>query len=355
MIESHPPSTPTEPTSRVQPVRLPTIADLLREAYGSKRKRLAPSKADLKSMQSTPKLEPEQREHMLQLAASDRTLERSRELLLLSVEKLAHHPVDGQLRDFLREVLKRHPAYRDPSLSGVLENLPDAVSVDTAVATVSAQSFDRLPWPEGTPPLMKGQVEALQLAAVHCLLLWMRVTRGLSTERIQGLLQSACWARPQRRHESDGRILRTLILARDRVALGIACSLLETKARENARIADAAREAEERARAIGDRLKGSLDEANAQMERERSLNRELLERIEQERREHENEKAHMQNEYEDLRGRIHHRLRQEVILLDEGLTALKRQPPKVHVMEDHAERVIDALKSEIERVRRGFE
>lgn len=70
--------------------------------------------------------------------------------------------------------------------------------------------------------------------------------------------------------------------------------------------------------------------------------------LERERREHEDEKAHMRDDYEKLRGRMLGRLRQEVSLLEDGLHALRKQPPKIHVMEDHAERVIDGLKREIE-------
>ena len=59
----------------------------------------------------------------------------------------------------------------------------------------------------------------------------------------------------------------------------------------------------------------------------------------------------MRNDYEDLRGRVLRRLREDTALLEEGLHALRREPPKVHVMEDHAERAIDALKREMGRIR----
>lgn len=345
------PPRPKKPPVAPKPARYQSLADLLREVYGAKRKRLALTKSDLDAMQSAPKPEPAQRDELLSLAASDRTLERTRELLLLTMEKLAHHPLAGQVRDFVREVLRRHPAYQSPSLNGVLENLPDAVADDTALEALAVQNFAQLRWPEGLPALTKSELEQGRLNAVNCLLLWMRETRGTTMERIQRYLYTAFWAPAAGRQKSDGKVLRTLMQARDRVALGIACSTLEEKVREKTHEAVAARDAEERVTARANKLQSDLEGSGAQLEAEQARTKGLNEQIETQRREHENEKAHLRNDYEELRGRMLRRLRQEVTLLDEGLHALKKQPPKTHVMEDHAERAIHALKGEIERIK----
>jgi hypothetical protein len=355
MIESHQPAALEKTPADRNVARFATLADLLRDAYGPKRKRLSVSKVDLKAMQSAPKPSSEQREELLRLAAADRTLDRSRELLLLSVERFAHHPISGEVKEFVREVLRRHPAYQSPSLHGVLDNLPEAATIDTAVAALAAQSFGQLQWPEGMSPLRKSEIDALRLAAVHCLLIWMLETRGISVDRIQRLLFSACWAQVAGRVSSDGKILRTLMLARDRTALAIVYSTLEKTVDEKTRVADAARSAEERARARADSLQSELEEVRIRLASEMSRRNELLEQVERERREHDDKEAHMRNDYEDLRGRVLGRLRQEVTLLDEGLHALRKQPPKVHVMDDHAERAIDGLKGEIERIKGEME
>lgn len=355
MIESSERVAPERPPADARSPRIQTLGDLLRVAFGPKRKRLALTKADLDAIQSAPKPDAEQREDLLRLAASDRTLERSRDLLLLIVERLERHPLANHLREFAGDVLRRHPLFTSPSLHGVLENLPDAASTETAVAALAAQSFAQLQWPDGTPPLRRRELEALRLASVHCLLIWMRETRGITVERIQRLLQSNCWAQALGRPSNDGKILRTLMLARDHMALGIACSALEETALQRASEAVAARAAEERSRSRADRLQSELVEMSTQIEAEKARGNELLEQIERDRRAHDDKTAHMRNDYEELRGRILRRLRQEVSLLDEGLHALRRQPPKVHVMEDHAERAIDGLKDEIGRIKGDVE
>lgn len=224
MIESHKPVAQKKRPTGPNPARYQNLADLLHDVYGARRKRLAINKADLAAMKSASMPEAEQREELLSLAASDRTLERSRELLLLSSEKLVHQPLAGQVRDFIREVLRRHPAYQLPSLRIVLEDQPEATAIDTAIIMLEAQSFAQLQWPDGTPPLNKRQVEALKLASLHCLLIWALVTCGTSLERIQQYLYSTCWVKMEGRQSINGKCLRTLLLARDPMALGIVCS-----------------------------------------------------------------------------------------------------------------------------------
>jgi len=139
--------------------------------------------------------------------------------------------------------------------------------------------------------------------------------------------------------------------SRDRKALGVVFSSLEKKANEKSREVAAARETEERARLRVERTQASLDEANRLLESEISRTAALEAQLHRERREYEDQKAHMRSDYEELRGRVLHRLRQELTLLDEGLHALRKQPPKVHVMEDHAERAVDGLRKEIARIK----
>ena len=60
---------------------------------------------------------------------------------------------------------------------------------------------------------------------------------------------------------------------------------------------------------------------------------------------------HLQDDFERMRGNVLRKLKQELSLLEEGLHALKKETPKVHVMIDHAERAIDGLKDEVNRLR----
>jgi hypothetical protein len=330
-------------------VRFHCLADLIREAYGIKRRRLAVSKADLLVMRSAPNIHDAQRDELLRLAASDRMLDRTRELLLFSAERFANQSPADAVRAFVGGVLRLHPAFRE--LRGVVDSLPESMDDEAAVETLAAQPFPALPWPEGLPPLKKSEAEQLRVNALCCLLLWLRETRGTSMERIRHYLHAAAWAPAARRQTTDASALRVLMQARDRTALGVACSGFEMRVRELSRDAATARGKEERAAARAMDLQAKLEETSRSLAAEKIHLQSLTAEMEKTQREHEDEKAHMRNQYEELRGRLLRRLRQEVSLLDEGLQALKRVPPKVHVMEDHAERAIQGLRGEIDRIR----
>ena len=79
---------------------------------------------------------------------------------------------------------------------------------------------------------------------------------------------------------------------------------------------------------------------------------ELREEIDEAGQAHAATDARWRDNYETLKGRTLNRLIEESSLLEEGLHALKREPPKVRVMIDHAERAIEGLKREAENIRR---
>ena len=353
---SSPPPSPAQPEtkkgrSRTKPPALQTFGDLLRAVYGGKRKRLNPKKAEIATIRSAPKLDPSEQDALLALSASDRTLERTRELMLLSMRRFDAPALAGQAREFVREVLRRHPAFLLESLGGVLENRPGATSEEGAVRILTSQTYVALPWPEGVTVLKKKEAEQCRVNALCCLLLWFRETRGVPFERIQRYLQANIWVPAAHSHKTDPQRLRVLMVTRDPAGIAVACSALEKQAHEQEQQAVIARTAEARATMRTKELEGMLTSVKTELDVTKAQVDHLTVEIESAKRAHENEKAHMRNNYEELRGRVLRRLREELSLLDDGLLALRRDPPKVHVMEDHAERAIDGLKREMERIK----
>ena len=78
--------------------------------------------------------------------------------------------------------------------------------------------------------------------------------------------------------------------------------------------------------------------------------KELEKLLDQERESHTHTRLNLLDEIEKMRTRLIRRLKSEIGLLMDGLHALRRDPPKVHVMDDHAERAIDALKQELKHL-----
>jgi hypothetical protein len=329
---------------------LQSFSDLLRAAYGTRSKRLNPKKAEIVAMRSAPRPDPAEREELLALAASDRTLRRTRELMLLSIEWIDSSVLSGQVREFVREALRRHPAFIRESLAAALENRPDGPSEEAAVRDLSSRPYASLPWPEGMAALNQKEAAQCRVNALCCLLLWLRETRGIAFEHIQRHLLTSIWRPSARNYKTAAQQLRALMSTKDPAGMAIACSVLEREAVDQGRQAAAARTAEERVAGRARELEEQIDKITVQLEAAKVQAARLAEEVARARHTHEDEKAHMRNDYEGLRGTVLRRLREEVLLLDEGLHALRRVPPKVHVMIDHAERAIDGLKREMGRL-----
>jgi hypothetical protein len=327
-----------------------SFRDLVHAVYGAKGRRLKPKKVEIAAMRSAAKLEPSEPEDLLHLSASDRTLKQTLELMLLSMEW--HDRFGGEIWKFVHEVLRRHPAFLPEPLVGGMANLLDGPSEEDAVRTVTSRPYASLPWPAGSAEMRRKEIEQCRTNALWCLLLWFRRTRGTTLERIQGYLQTSIWAPAAHRYKTDQQKLRALVDASDFGGIAVACSALEKEALERARQAAVANSAADRAAARARELENKLSGTEAQLGAAKGQVERLSEATIAARSAHEDEIAHMRSDYEELRARVQGRLREEVSLLDEGLRALRRDPPKVHVMEDHAERVIDGLKSEMERLKK---
>ena len=63
------------------------------------------------------------------------------------------------------------------------------------------------------------------------------------------------------------------------------------------------------------------------------------------------ELAHAIDAWARMRARLLRLIREESVLLEEGLHALRRSPPQIEVMEDHVERVLHTFA----KVRRELE
>lgn len=341
------------PRKAKKPLRYHTLAELLRHAYTAKRGRIALTAAECRTLAEPDGLRSlqEQRGELLPLAASDRTLERSRELLLLTEERLRHQPSASHMRAFVRDVLNAHPIFQSPMLRGVLENLPDAPTVESAVEALATQPLSALAWPVDTASLKMKELERLRTAAIHCLVFLVRDDRSLLPRQVQRLLYLGCWKPAMQRHEGTLGSSRILALARDPAALAEVFSTLEDEAAKSGREAFEARAAVGRLRSRIEELQRELGEKQSALEEAKGDARDLRQQIEQGERAHGDAMAHARDHYERLRGRVMHRLQQDADLLAEGLVALRREPPKVHVMDDHADRVVDQLRAEIEDIR----
>ena len=94
-------------------------------------------------------------------------------------------------------------------------------------------------------------------------------------------------------------------------------------------------------------LDQSIQELNGQVKKRDETVRTLADELENEKSAHTNSRVHLGDDPEHMRSSVVRRLKREVSLLTEGLQALRKDPPKYRVMDDHAERVLEGLHSAI--------
>jgi hypothetical protein len=319
-------------------------------AYSRQGQRITLKPAVEKAICRHPKLSEEARSRLLRLAGDDLLLAVPCQLLLI-VRDIAGYPVlNSEMRNFVRQVLEMHPAFSRPELKSALGNQPDAPGPESAMAMLVTSDFSALPDLKRDKPLRSKDFDELRANAAYCLAVWFTETRGLSIEKINQLLYETLW-RPMSPGAKDETVrLRYLTEIRDLAGVGLACATFKRQSDEMAYVvADA-----------GKKLTTASEHVTALTMRNEQLRRDLDERdrrlaalhqaLESERRDHAHTRAHLQDDFEQLRTRLLRRIKAEVNLLTEGLHALRRDPPKIHVMEDHAERALDALRKAVKEL-----
>ena len=338
----------TTKQKRAKGTPLTSYGDLLHAAYGPVRRRWKPNSKEIREMQVGPKLDSPERAELLDLATSDMTLKRTRELMLFGMKRLDGSHSDRPIHGFVRDVLRRHPVYQSKSLKAALEH-PDAPPERHTVHVLVAET--RL-WCKRSK-LTKRNVNSCLVNALHCLLLWCAENRSTlpRVDDVLRYLQDELWTPPfTQRKTSEFEKLHALIGDRDPRATSVACSVLAKQVIELRQRIDTSRANARELQASLERTKEQLQETDDQLKDATERNARLDHVLGVARDRHANEKAHLQDDREKLRSSVVRRLKAELSLLEDGLHALRRDPPKVSVMDDHAERAIAGLTRELERL-----
>ena len=343
------PEGPKKTAKRAKRPPIGTFAELIQTTYGTKTGVKTLQKAGTKALLSAPTLNESERGELLELARTDKTLENTKQLMLLSVRSEAPK-IANALREFAREVLKRHALFQQPAMAGLLAN-PQSMSMDTAVGTLIATDV-KLLTEHSENPLPKNQVDRCRTNAVRCLLLLLWATQGTSVERIQRCLQKYVWGPKARRYRSEKQKLEALVTSRDPSTASVTFTLLEDRLLEQEQRAQTAARAEEHAQTRNRQLEQKVTQLEDKLRHTTGECEHLRQDLHESREAHTTKEAHWRHEYETLKGQTLRRLNEDSALLEEGLHALQREPPKVDVMIDHAERAIDGLKRAAERIRR---
>ena len=327
------------------------LADLLRLVYSGRRTRIVPDKKEINAMREAADNGLTEKDVLLELASTDRNLGKTLDLLFICEEKFTLPKLVQQTREFIREILLRHPAFLKAGLANVLLGGEGAMLDIDAVAALAAVDHRELQWADDQEALKKPESDQSRLNALGCLLMWLRSADHLSFDRVQRLMDINIWQPASKELKTELVKLRALLNSKEPGSLAIARESLIKELNAIYKDSEAAKSAEQKAVAGLHAARQRIEELERVMDKSVEAQKILEKRCKKLELEHGDTLAHKQDDYEKLRARMQRRLKAELELLDVGLGALRRDPPKVHVMIDHAERAIDGLKQEMERLR----
>ncbi len=248
--------------------------------------------------------------------------------------------------EFTREALSVHPLLRQAAEQKFFINTDDAPKPEEVLEFI--RRFD---FAESTSAQLKDlkpkDQRIIRTNAANAVGLWLMAQRSLSLAGMFRLLGNDFWSLEAQEDAKVENQLNTLLSLASVTPLGLVRNIFQEAADEQARIAQQARQETQHLQKKLAELNGELEKANAQIAALEAQNQSLSGQLDAERNRHGDQRSILRDEKEVLRSQVLNRLRDDIRLLDDGLRALRRDPPKIHVMENFAERVISALKSQI--------
>lgn len=285
---------------------------------------------------------------LLGLVNADALLAVPRQILLASRDVDGLPALRGALVEFVFMVMMRHPAFASEGVQATARNLPGAMTSADALGVVAAYTPTE---EEGAEPLKPSELKELRRNATHLLATWFALHRGLGLEEVSNLLMHVLWEPAARDLTDDTTRLRALTEVEDPAGVGVAtqyCRQREAEARRQE--VQVRREANKLRDRVAE-LSGQLEQAQAQLdectEQLNALRTSSAQEAARLREEHRAGRMHQGHEFESLRGRMVQRLEESIETLEVGLNALRNPTPRVSVMDQRAEVVLDVLRAEL--------
>jgi len=325
-----------------------TMESFITQAYMRKGQRVGMNEKLEKSLSTHHRIDEGAMARLLNLAQEDRFYLASRQLLLAALAIESHPIPRNVLVGFIRRTMLGQPIYKSEICQQALEasaDVPDIYHVFQSILSFGSVA------PPNKETLSPVELESLRLNALKLMAVWLFHSKGVRLEAISAAWLDLIWKPAATELALDAQRARALTDISEHAAVGWLLERYLNTASEAQRL-------EERARNEALVLKADLDRSRCELEAATASANSLqldLERLKKATdtalseltRNNNQTRTHLSHDIELMRGRIIDNLNQNVELLETGLTALKREVPRVAVMIERAEIVIKNLKVEL--------
>lgn len=330
-----------------------SLGHYIEYAYGRKGQKLASLKVgEIRHLANNFKLG-EREAELLSLAEKDLTLAVPRQLVFITHEFKGHPLLRAELMGFVKKAILQHPLFREqPALTLFIHQgdfCPSALEAMRLIqefgTTKEAQESD----------LSRAELDALHRNASYLVAVWLREMRGRSLHDVAEVLFQGVWNKAAASIEDDNDKLRAMTDVSELAPVAVACAVFQQQAEEQTKrahqsAAESLRLRQERDALLdeNEKLRNELAGLQGELEREKRDAQERLATLESSQ---DVKVTHLRDDNQQVRHRLVKRLVSDVEQLETGLSALRNPNPRVEVMIQRAERVVDALRTEIAKLR----
>jgi len=342
--------------SKKEKKKIRNLADFISYIYSRKGQKVSLKPKVAKAICSNSRIPNEIREDLLSMAEGDFFLVVPRQLLFLrNHEEFAGYViVKDFLLEFVTAVLRRHPLFKADVVRDIFLGNPSPEGIINALVRVASPDTSKVLRDTDGELLKPKMIEALRKNATYCFSLWLYETQEhVSFEQLCRWLNTSLWLPEAAKIKDDYAKLRELTEIQALSGVGLVCNTFLEEA--EAKYLFAERAQREKALALEEIKRKEL--LSIQLRADLSAKDEevfaLQRKIEELNKQHQDALAHSLDDNESLRANMLRHLKADAELLSDGLHALRRKEPLIHVMDDHAERVLESLRVEITRLSEG--
>ena len=284
-------------------------------------------------------------ESITQLVKTDYFLQKTK--LALLVAFLTENNLRTRISNLLIKIISQHPIFQQIEIPDSMYDFCDYSKQQKVIDNFLKIDFYRV-FTEGekiTPKMYTSCKEN----TLHCILLIFAI-HGVDAKRIIEIMRMCMITKGAKQTLTGNDRIMFIILSKDPMSVLYEYEIIS---QDNLRLASDIDNKNIILNKIESEvvaLKGTIEDLNIRIN-EKDASLEVCAKIIKEKEEflEQTKIIHCDNMVK-IKGRMLHRIKSEVRLLENGLIALQRNPPKVDIMIDHAERAISGLKAEIENL-----
>lgn len=332
-----------------------SLADYIEYAYGRKGQKLADLKEKvgfIRSLASNFRLG-ERESELLRIAEKDVTLAVPRQLVFISREFQGYPSLRNELLGFVKKAVLQHPLFREQPALTLFINQGD-FSPSALEAMRLIQEFGTTKDSQDSE-LGRAELDALHRNAAYLVAVWLREMRGRSLHDVAEMLFQGVWSKAADSIKDDTDKLRAITDISELAPVAIACAVFQQQAEEQTKRAHQSAVEALQLRQERDSLRAEMEGLSAELSTQKDLleseRRETQERLAKLESTQDVKVTHLRDDNQQVRHRLVKRLVSDVEQLEIGLSALRNPNPRVEVMMQRAERVVDALRAEIAKLR----